>query len=291
MQTSPAFKIFSHKTTAILMLGTAVFGWLISLSGLVLLWMSYQPVKSTATEVLEVTEGALEVSSQTIVLLENSLLVSEASLREVQTTLSGFSSVIGNTSTVLEVVSRVLGEELTQILRDTSSGLESLETTSRLIDNTLGFISSIPFIGGSQYQPDTPLAESVSSIRKDLDGLPLALNKVSSELSQTASSLQSLPEAMDNLSLQLTAIQENLKKSRNQLNEYHLIIQTYQNKLERFKNNLPVLLTSSYVVISVLLLWIALSQIGLFHQGIEHLTRSRRIANPQADSQESTDQK
>ena len=291
MQTSPAFKIFSHKNTAILMLGTAVFGWLISLSGLVLLWMSYQPVKSTATEVLEVTEGALEVSSQTIGLLEDSLLLAETSLREVRTTLSGFSSVIGNTSTVLEVVSQVLGDELIRVLRDTSSGLESLEKTSRLIDNTLGFISSIPFIGGSQYQPDTPLAESVASIRKDLQGLPPAMEKVNSELSQTASSLQSLPEAMDNLTLQLAAIQENLNKSRNQLDEYRLIIQTYQSKLERFKSNLPVFITVSYAVMSVLLLWISLAQIGLFNQGIERLTRSRRIANPQADSQESTDQK
>jgi methyl-accepting chemotaxis protein len=291
MRTHPLSKIFTQKFTASVLIGSAVLGWLISLSGLVLLWLSYQPVKSTATEVLEVTEGALEVSSQTIVLLENSLLSAEASLGEVQTTLNGFSSVIGNTSTVLEVISQVLQDELIQILRDTSTGLEGLEKTSRLIDNTLNFISSVPFIGSSQYQPETPLAESVASIRKDLQGLPPAMDKVSSELSQTASSLQSLPEAMDNLTLQLTAIQENLKKSRNQMDEYHLIIQSYQNKLERFKNNLPVFISGSYVIISVLFVWIALAQIGLFNQGMEHLTRSRNIANPQADLQESADQK
>lgn len=290
MSLNSASKIFSQKAVAILLMAAAGLGWLISLSGLMLLWMSYQPVKTTATEILEVTSGALEVSSQTIVLLENSLVQAEGSLRQVQITLDNFSAVISNTSLVLETVSQVLGDELIRILRSTSTGLEGLEKTSRLIDSTLGFISSIPFIGGNQYQPEVALAESVASIRKDLEGMPPAMDEVSSQLSQTAAGLQPLPEAMDNLTGQLAAIQENLSQSRAQLNEYRRIVQTYQSRLVQLKNNLPALITGAYAALSALLVWIALAQVGLFSQGMERLKTAGSPPTPPQYSEESVGQ-
>ncbi len=74
MQSKSASSAFSQKVIALILMGTAVFGWLISLSGLILLWTSYRPVRQTAMDILEATSGALEVSSQTIVLLENTLI-------------------------------------------------------------------------------------------------------------------------------------------------------------------------------------------------------------------------
>ena len=266
-----------QKFLAVLLVSTAVLGWLISLSGLVLLWASYRPVRQTLTEVLEVTSGALQVSSQTIVLLENSLVQAEESLSEVYTTLNGFSVVMETTAGVLEGVSQVLGDEFIRILRDTSTGMQGLERTSRLIDNTLAFISSIPFFGGSQYQPEVPLADSVASIRRDLEGMPPALEQVSSQLKDTADGLQPLPAAMSNLTTQLAGIQSNLSQTRRQLDEYQAIIESYQSKLERFKNSLPAMITGLYAGISILLVWIGLAQIGLFTQGLERLGKTPSI--------------
>lgn len=276
-----------QKPIGVLLISTAVLGWLISLSGLVLLWTSYRAVRQTLTEVLEITSGALQVSSQTIVLLETSLIQAEESLAEVYTTLNGFSVVLETTSGVLEGVSQVLGNEFIRILSDTSTGMQGLERTSRLIDNTLAFLSSIPFLGGSQYQPEVPLAESVANIRRDLEGMPAALEQVSSQLKDTADGLQPLPAAMSNLTTQLAGIQSNLSQTRRQLNEYQTIIESYQSKLERFKAILPVLLTGLYVGVSILLVWIGLAQFGLFTQGLERLRKTPPIALP-ADEAEGT---
>lgn len=267
----------TQKFLAVLLISTAVLGWLISLSGLVLLWASYRPVRQTVTEVLEVTSGALQVSSQTIVLLENSLVQAEESLAEVYTTLNGFSVVMETTAGVLEGVSQVLGDEFIRILRDTSTGMQGLERTSRLIDNTLAFISSIPFFGGSQYQPEVPLAESVASIRRDLEGMPTALEQVSTQLKDTADGLQPLPAAMSNLTAQLAGIQNNLSQTRRQLDEYQAIIDSYQSKLERLKTILPAVMSGLYAGISILLVWIGLAQIGLFTQGLERLGKTPSI--------------
>ncbi len=273
MVKKPAVLPHSQKLIAIILIGAAGFGWLISLSGLTLLWLSYRPVKQAATELLEVTGGALEVSSQTILLLENSLIQAEDSLAEVYATLNGFSAVMESTSAALDLASQVLGNEFIRILEDTSTGLEGLERTSRLIDNTLGFISSIPFFGGGPYKPEVPLAESVANIRRDLGGMSPALEQVSGQIKETSLGLQPLPEAMSNLTAQLTGIQRNLSETRKQLDEYQAIIESYQTQVERFKNNLPVIITGLYAALSVLLVWVALAQVGLLTQGLERLGR------------------
>lgn len=266
-----------EKLIAAILIGTAIFGWLISLSGLVLLWASYRPVKKTTMELVEVTSGALQVSSQTIVLLENSLIQAEGSLNEITHTSEGFSSVVDNTSSVLEEVSQILGDEFIKILRGTSAGMEGLEKTSRLIDGTLVFISSIPFLGGDRYEPEVPLAESVAGIRRDLEAMPLALEGISDQINETAIGLQPLPTAMENLNVHLEGIQKNLVETRRQLEEYQSLIETYQNQLENLKNNLPAVITSIYITLSLLLLWIALAQTGLFTQGIERLGKNKSI--------------
>ncbi len=203
----------------------------------------------------------------------------EGSLSEVDQTLNGFSSVLGNTSGVLEGVSQILAEEFIGILNDTAAGMEGLERTSRLIDNTLAFISAIPFIGGNQYQPEIPLAQSVANIRRDLEGMPPAMREISSQLRQTAGALQPLPTALDNLAAQLTGIRENLAASRQQLDEYRLIIESYQAQLEGFQKILPNAIAGLYAGLSLLLVWIGLAQIGLFTQGLERLGKAQPDAS------------
>lgn len=271
MKKYPTSGTTNQKFLAVLLVSAAILGWLISLSGLVLVWASYRPVRQTLTEVLEVTSGALQVSSQTMLLVEDSLLQAEVGLEQVQTTLNGFSSVIETTSGVLEVVSRVVGDEFNGILRDTVNAMEGLEKTSRLIDDTLGFISSVPFFGGSQYQPETPLAESVASMRQDLEGIPPALEQVSNRLEDTADGLQPLPGTIDNLNTQLAGIQNNLSQTQRQMDEYQAVIESYRSQLERLKIILPAVITGLYIGISILLVWIGMAQVGLFTQGLERL--------------------
>ncbi|GIV63879.1 MAG: hypothetical protein KatS3mg045_1218 [Bellilinea sp.] len=275
MQGESKHQPFSNKVIGMILIATAILGWLISLSGLGLLWASYQPLRQTASEMLEVTRGALEVTSQTMLLVEDSLRQAEIGLEQVQTTLNGFSSVIETTSGVLEVVSGVLGDEFNGILRDTANAMEGLEKTSRLIDDTLGFISSVPFFGGSQYQPETPLAESVASMRQDLEGIPPALEQISNRLGETADGLQPLPGTIGNLTAQLAGIQNNLSHTHRQLDEYQAVIESYRSELERLTTTLPKVITGFYIGISILLVWIGLAQIGLFTQGLERLKKEQ----------------
>ncbi|MEW6504829.1 MAG: hypothetical protein AB1457_12775 [Chloroflexota bacterium] len=275
MQGESKHQPFSNKVIGMILIATAILGWLISLSGLGLLWASYQPLRQTASEMLEVTRGALEVTSQTMLLVEDSLRQAEIGLEQVQTTLNGFSAVIETTSGVMEVVSGVLGDEFNGILRDTANAMEGLEKTSRLIDDTLGFISSVPFFGGSQYQPETPLAESVASMRQDLEGIPPALEQISNRLEDTADGLQPLPETIGNLTAQLAGIQNNLSQTHRQLDEYQAVIESYRSELERLTTTLPKVITGLYIGISILLVWIGFAQIGLFTQGLERLKKEQ----------------
>lgn len=274
MKKYPTSGTTNQKFLAVLLVSAAILGWLISLSGLVLVWASYRPVRQTLTEVLEVTSGALQVSSQTIRLLENSLIMAENSLNEAQTTLNGFAAVMETTSGTLELVSQILEDEFTNILLNTTAAMDGLENTSRLIDGTLSFISSIPFFGGSQYQPEVPLAESIAGIRRDLGEMPAALEQISAQIKETSTGLQPMQETWSNLTSYLNDIQTNLSETRKQMDDYQAIIESYRKQLETFSKILPRMLTGLYIALSILLVWNAFAQIGLWIQGWERLGKT-----------------
>lgn len=264
-----------NRWMGLILVLTAVLGWLLSTGGLAGLWLSHRPVKQTILDMLNLASGSIESTYQILAVLDDSLVQAERGLRQVNATLNNFSNSLEGTTQILAGISNILSSEFDQILSNTVTSMEALEKTSVLIDNTLAFVSAIPFFGGSQYKPEVPLSQSVAGIKKDLQEMPRALDNVSQQLDSTSESLSPIPQDLNSMGSQLSQIETNLADARSILSDYKISLASFQSQITTLKKSLPLAIDTAYGVLTLLLVWIGLAQFGLFTQGLERLRPQR----------------
>jgi hypothetical protein len=265
-----------RRFVGLILIITAVFGWLLSLGGIAALWSSKPVVTTTSIDLVDSITISLDATEQMLAVLNLSLQQARSSLDQVASTLDDFGETIGATSSVLQSISDIIGNDFVDLLNNTVVGLSAMEKTSQLIDNTLIFVSAIPFFGGSQYRPEVPLSKSVAGLSADLKEMPVSLSQISKEMEMTATSLEPVPGSLEVLSAELIQVKSNLENAEKLTVEYQRIIDDYQGRMEAFQNNLPGIIQRLFLVITLFILWVAFAQIGLFTQGLERLRENRK---------------
>lgn len=265
-----------RRFIGLILIITAVFGWLLSLGGIAALWSSKPVVTTTSIDLVDSITISLDATEQMLAVLNLSLQQAKSSLDQVASTLDDFGKTIGATSSVLQSISDIIGNDFVDLLNNTVAGLGAMEKTSQLIDNTLIFVSAIPFFGGSQYRPEVPLSTSVAGLSADLKEMPVSLMQISQEMETTATSLEPVPGSLQVLSAELTQVKVNLENAEKLTVEYQRIIDDYQGRLAAFQSSLPGIIQNLFLVITLFILWVAFAQIGLFTQGLERLRENQK---------------
>ena len=106
-----------------------------------------------AQRALDSTEDLLVVADSTLTEAEDNIALIADATKDVAETLD-------QTSEIATTVADAVGEEFTGVVKNTQTALGALETSAKLVDDTLSFISKVPFVGG-KYSNQTPLYSSV----------------------------------------------------------------------------------------------------------------------------------
>ncbi len=255
----------------VLLILTAVFGWLLSLGWIVGTWYARPAITGAAVGIMDTVAVSLEASQQLLVIVDDSLAQADASLGQINSMLSEFSLVMGSTSEVLHNVSGVLENDLPAVINGTIQGLRGLEQTTLLVDNTLNLLSAIPFFGGDRYRPEVPLNQSVARISRDLSDLPDSISNIGTQLNQTSESLEPIPASLDDLVIELNRVKTSLSEAENVLGQYEQVISNTSTQINTLREGLPRFIDGVFIAVTLLAAWIALAQIGLFTQGMERL--------------------
>jgi uncharacterized phage infection (PIP) family protein YhgE len=133
---------------------------------------------------------------------------------------------------------------------------------------------------GTQYDPDTPLSEGIDKVSNGLNALDQTFNDMSTSLKNTQSSIKNVQEGIHTMAENIGEITGNLRDAQLVIAQYQKTAQSLLDFLNEWGDRLPQLITLAAVVVSLFFLWIALTQLGLFLQGLEY---SRRKKDPEAD--------
>jgi prefoldin subunit 5 len=239
-----------------------IVGIVFNLVGIFLVWrwvptVSIQLV-DTATfiqKTLDSTEDLLEISDNAILNAEDNItLISEATLNMAES--------MNKTSAIATSISDTMGEEFNGIVESTQKALTSLESSSKLVDDTLSFVASIPVIG-SNYSNKTPLHSSVVSINESLDELPDNILGLQNNLDDASTAFTTLNENLENLSASVEAIQANLEEAHSVIGSYQLLVDEGQQKTEKAIEKLPSWVRWIAAGFTLLFIWGILLQAGL----------------------------
>ncbi|KPL74145.1 hypothetical protein ADN00_14195 [Ornatilinea apprima] len=273
-------KRFFYRIAALLMMVSAILGWVISATGIYLVWRVEPHVSNglvtaatSLDETLAATEGLLKVA-------DSSLEQAEKSIQLVETTVDTLAGTLESTSEVTSAVADVVGDTLGDMVKGTRAALNTMTKTARLIDDTLGFVASVPFIGRS-YKPEVPLSDSVSDVSASMNDLPTALGQMSVDMQTTSGSLVQLSKDTRKLATSLADIQDNLAETREVVESYQTTVTDVRGSLAVAIQNLPTWVKIAAVSITLLLVWVFLAQVAIFIYGRE-LFKTPRVVTVEA---------
>ena len=251
---------------------TALLGWLISLGGLVGVWVLQPSITQSAVTFLNLGQRTLETTGQLLDVIDTSLAAASDNITVVQTMLTETAGTFDKTSPMLQSAASMVGNDFAKMTTETRNALISLKSSAKIVDDSLRFISRIPLIG-SPYNPPAPLDVSISNLAASMDNLPANLAEIQAWLNSTGSDLQGLQKSTSQFSLNMGTLIPNLAAARTTAAQYKVLVQDLKNEFGSLQANLPTYIFLAAVVLSLFLVWLAFAQLGTFFQGVEQLRR------------------
>jgi hypothetical protein len=258
-----------RRVLGICLMAFSALGLVISLLGLVAVLRFGGPLTSGLDHGLEAVVLALDSTTQNLELTQTALGEAENALGVAQTFVEEAASGMENTSALIGSLSDVLVSDLPEMIRKSRSSLSAAEQGAAVIENVLYGMNVISRLTGVTYDPDVSLTDSFSAINDSLAPLPGKLSGLDETLAAAQENLDGLQAA----SLEVTGPLEEsgavLVEAQTSLQDYAVLIDNLTLSVRDLQQRLPNLMRIAVFSLYFLLLWLAISQIGLLWQGWE----------------------
>ena len=181
-------------SAGIALIVAGVAGLAFSVVGLVVLPRLERQVEAVAAEQLEVLDRALATTLEGLITAETALVQAAEAVEGLEGIMADVGLAINDTAPILDTAAELLGDQLPTTIRATQETLTSVATSAQLVDDILGVISVIPFLGTDRYNPDVPLHQGFRDVSDGLDGIPELLLAAGEGLSSGTESLEEIEE-------------------------------------------------------------------------------------------------
>jgi len=256
--------IFTRLSIVVTLIG-AVLGLAISLYGLYAVWTIQPNLNQSLTELVGIASQTLEASSGMLTVMSSSLDQAGQDLALVRDILDSTGQTISQSTGMVDETAKLMGEQMPQFIANTQKALEGAQATARLMDDTLGTITSIPLIGpslGQRYRPEVPLNESIAEINRSLDPLPKSFTTIQNDMKSSSASMATVQGEIETLSKQVGEIETSLANAKREVNQYQLTLASVQDRLDKVEKQVPVYLNMACLALTVVLIWLGISQVG-----------------------------
>jgi methyl-accepting chemotaxis protein len=261
----------SRLTGVIFVIG-AVFGLVISIGGLIVLWSTRAEVTRQITSTAHLFGEALIATQDMIEVVSTTLDKAEADLDSVHQIIQDVSGSLDQSSGLISSTGDLIGNNMVDFVSNTQTSLSSVENSAKAVDSILTKITAIPLIGaylGNGYRPDLPLQESVAKVNQSMDPLPDSLKKIRRDLDVSSANVATVQAEIAALATQVEDIQTSIKDARQVVVEYQRILSTVQARYDTFEKRLPVRIDTVYFGLTAVLIWMFITQLGMLLHGIE----------------------
>jgi uncharacterized phage infection (PIP) family protein YhgE len=251
----------------------SVLGLVISLLGLVVVCRFSGPVAASADDALDIAIVALSSTKQNLDLAHRALGEARVALGATQTFTEGAGDGLENTSALLGTLSDVLLGDLPNVIEDSQRSLDAAEEAATVIENVLYGLNAISGLTGLTYDPDVSLTESFAGINESLDAIPDTLAELDDSLNGAQENLDDIQMTVTELTGPLNESEVVLAEAQMSLEAYSILIEHLSQDISGLQESLPNWIRGVVYSLYFLLLWLAVSQIGLLWQGWEMVSQ------------------
>jgi len=259
-----------------LMISSAL-GLVISLLGLVVVFRFSGPAASSADQALQVTVVALTSGQQNLDLAHRALGEARTALDATEAFVEGAGSGLEDTSALMGSLSDMMVGDLGQVIVESQHSLTAAEDAAAVIEELLYGLNVISGLTGLTYDPDVSLTESFARMNESLDTVPRTLAELDESLSAARGNLDDSQASVVELTGPLIESAAVLIEAQASLEAYSSLIAQLIQEIEDLQESLPRWIRAIVFSLYFLLIWLAITQVGLLWQGWEMVSEQPRV--------------
>jgi methyl-accepting chemotaxis protein len=247
----------------------SALGLVISLLGLVVVCTLGRQVASNADHALEITVAALTSTKQNLDLTHRALGEARVALDTTETFVAEADSGLENTSALMGSLSEILGTDLPDVIEETQNSLSAAEEGAAVIEDVLHGLNAISGLTGLTYDPEVSLTEGLAGINESLDTIPSTLAQLDDSLGAAQKNLDDLQTALSQVATPLNESKVVLAEAQTSVESFSGVMEQLTSSVSHLRALLPAWIRAAIFALGFLLVWLAVSQIGLLWQGWE----------------------
>jgi methyl-accepting chemotaxis protein len=254
-----------RRIIGIILVILAVVSLIITVYGIVQIWQWREPVIDNITDSLDLAGSTLQATADGLVVVGQSLDSVINSISGLESTVSTLAKSIEDSAPLVSSLSTLTGDVLPQAVSSAQTSLESAQDGARIIDTVL---RALTILNRSSYEPQIPLHEALGEVSEGLNDIPESLTTMEDSLNTTYDNLEVMQAEISLIAEDIGAINEGLEEGKKVIEQYQELIADMQTRIDRFQSRLPSLINTLAWVLTFILVWLGITQIGLLVQGV-----------------------
>jgi hypothetical protein len=269
-------KIF-RRLIGSLMIIAAIISLLVSAFFLAQIWRLRQPATTRVVENLDLLYATVVTMENSIILVDDTVSSLRASSESISESAASVADTVNDTSMMADSFATLLGDDLTNTITNTQTAIISAQSSAVVIDNVLTGLASIPFIG-IDYNPQVPLNQALRNISDTLSAIPPSLVQIQGDLESTSTDLSQLEANLKLISQDLQDILITIAEAQFVIDEAQIEITQLKTRLEYSRSAAPGWILALAWVLTFVIAWLSISQLGLLLQGFDVLINTNQKA-------------
>lgn len=243
----------------LVLLVLSVIFFLVSLGGLIGIWVYNQPLTDRVMTLVQTTSQDLEGAAAAIELSQAELISAQAQLDLLQAIMETLGiNAEEDLNRLADIVGQV-EDTLSPVLDSLSSGIGTLRDALLNIKDTLERINELPLVN-----IEIPGIEEIEQGAGQLQDLQNQIEEGGGKIEQLSQTTQ---DTVDSLVTGFARLETSIDSLMETLDEYAQKIDATQDQLTYLEQNLPRWIDYTSAILTVILVWLGISQVGLFVLG------------------------
>jgi hypothetical protein len=266
-----------RKTAGTLLVAAAGAGIILSLLGLLAVWVYRPKVTRSVVENLALVNQGFNSTEAVLSTVDQMVQTTSADVSSLQTTTQALSLGIHDANPMFDSLMQLTGRDLPNAITSTQASLASAQSSAVLIDNTLSAISRLPIFPVPPYNPDVPLHTALQNVSTSLDNLSPSLLKINASLGSGKTDMAAVDTELSRISASTQEIGISLANAQAVLIVYKGTIRQLRSNLEGATGKLPKWILIGCWIVSLVFAWTIISQIGLGLHGLEMMQTLKNV--------------
>ena len=273
---------FIRRFLGILVMIAGILGLVISLGGLVAVWMLKPTVSSSVKTTIQTLNTSIDTSQQVMVVTGDALGATVDSVDALSTMLSTTAVSMEDTQPVLDQLNVMLGETVPSTLESATESLKTAQQAAVVLDSAIksldtfrAVLSAVPLVGGfverptQAYNPQVPLADSLGDLATTLEDLPATFTEMAVNLDKADDNMVTIQSSLTTMSTSVGQISTSLGEYQAMISQSQSSMDGLKSMLTNVENNLDQILNWGAIILSVLFFWLLAAQVVILSQGWE----------------------